>query len=76
MGVAAIIYTDLQILAQESLEEATLPTAPSPQDIAAKDTALGLFLLQINALVTRHWKNRECIILNTYFTYMKNGKMQ
>lgn len=54
MGVAAIIYTDLQIPAQESLEEATLPTAPSPQDVAAEDTALGLFLLQINALVTCH----------------------
>lgn len=46
--------TDLQVLAQEGLEEATLPAAPGSQDVAAEDTALGLFLLQIDAFVTGH----------------------
>lgn len=49
-----MISTDLQVLAQESLEEATLPTTSGSQDVAAEDAALGLFLLQINALVTSH----------------------
>lgn len=51
-GFKRIISTYLQILSQESLKKSTLPTASGPQDIAAEDTALGLFLLQINALVT------------------------
>lgn len=37
--------TDLQISAQESLEEASLPTAPFSQDITAEHAALSLFLL-------------------------------
>lgn len=49
-----MISTDLQVLAQEGLEEAALPAASVPQDVAAEDAALGLFLLQIDALVTRH----------------------
>lgn len=46
--------TDLQVLSQEGLEEATLPAVPGSQDVAAEDAALGLFLLQIDALVTCH----------------------
>lgn len=53
-GVLEWISTYLQVLSQESLEESTLSTATVTQDIAPKHTALGLFLLQINALVTRY----------------------
>ena len=51
--------TDLQVSAQESLKEAALPAAPGPEDVTAEDAALGLFLLQIDALVTCHCKNKE-----------------
>lgn len=44
----------LKVLPQKSLEEATLPTAPGPQDIAAEDAALRLLLLQVYALVSRY----------------------
>lgn len=50
-GLAVIISTYLQVLSQKSLEESTLPAASGPQDVAAEDAALGLFLLQINAFV-------------------------
>lgn len=50
-GLTVIISTYLQVLSKESLEESTLPAASGPQDVAAEDAALGLFLLQINAFV-------------------------
>ena len=53
-------FTDLQVLAKESLKEAALPAAPCPQNVAAEDAALGLFLLQINALVTGYWNESKC----------------
>lgn len=64
-----LLLTDLQVPAKESLEEATLAAASRPQHVAAEDTALGLFLLQINALVTGHWKNKH-----THYTSKKADK--
>lgn len=47
-------FTDLQVPAEESLKEAAFPAASCAQHVAAEDAALSLFLLQIDALVTRH----------------------
>lgn len=43
-----------EVIPQESLEEAALAAATVTKDIAAEDAALGLFLLEVNLLISGH----------------------
>lgn len=48
-----------EVVPQESLEEAALAAATVTKDIAAEDAALGLFLLEVNLLISGHCRGRE-----------------
>lgn len=46
----------LEVSSQESLKEAALSTANIPEDVAVEDAALGLLLLQVQLLVSGHYR--------------------
>lgn len=58
---SALVFISIyhEVIAQESLEEATLAAATVTKDIAAEDAALGLFLLEVNLLISGHCRGRR-----------------
>lgn len=47
-----------KVSTQESLEEAALAAANVSKDVTVEDTALGLFLLQVNLLISGHCRGQ------------------